>query len=276
MPSAVGAASASEPQSSLKESTEVAKNLFDILKSLLLVIAILVLVFDRGLLGRLLDRMNASKVALGFITVERDVVAASIRANADALPKTQEALRAANRELATLKQGYENATIALRASDAAVRDLADRIGRGPVPASVARARALSGPVLAQAPGRIQAAERASAQVKTASASAAVAIRDLPGARNTGAGFGIVFGGHRVLDSANRQLELGSPLGAGQLHIFLRTGIYRSVAVFTSRQEAYAAVPTFRRLPSAGDAYVVNLGSWCPGVEPTTSVVDCGL
>jgi hypothetical protein len=131
-------------------------------------------------------------------------------------------------------------------------------------------------VLAQAPGRIQATERATAQVRTASASAAVAIRELPGARNIGAGFGIVYGGHRVLESANRQLELASPLRTGELHLFLRTGIYRSVAVFPSRGEAYAAVPAFRRLPSAADAYVVNLGSWCPGVEPTTPVVDCGL
>jgi hypothetical protein len=275
MPSSKGTLQAAVPGPGLKEGTEVAKNLFDILKSLLLVIAILILVFDRGLLGRILDRMNASKIAIGSITVERDAVAASIRANADALPKTQEALRAANRELATLKQGYENATNALRASETAVSDLQSRFGGATLPPSVARARDLSRPVLAQARGRLQSADRATEQVKTASASAAVAISDLPGARNTGAGFGIVFGGHRNNDSASRHLDLGRNLGGG-LHLFLRSGIYRSVAVFPSRQAAYAAVPGYRRLPSASGAYVVNLGSWCPGVEPATPVVDCGL
>ena len=264
------------PRTSVKEWTETAKNLLDILKSILLVTVIAVLVFDRSFVSDILDRMNASKVALGSFTVERDQVAQSMETNADALPKSQAALREATGKLEALRASYKQATEALDVSQSAIAEL--QRGHDPrfAPASVRHARELSAAVLAKVPGGLSLGEEAARQVKRASANTDRAVRQLPGAGTSGARFGLVFGGHRNPLKAAEQLERGRGLALGQLHLFNRSGVYGSVAVFGSREQAIAALPAFRRIRYAADAYVVNLGSWCPGVEPAGDVVECGL
>jgi len=92
-------------------------------------------------------------------------------------------------------------------------------------------------------------------------------------------FGLVFSGDRNEDEAMHEVNKVKGLSNAPVSLYRRENSIRSVAGFTTREEAAAALPTFRtKWPGA---YVVDLRTWCPAGAPmappvgnTTLQVDC--
>jgi len=262
----------------IKDGTEIAKNLFDIGKAIFIVVVVYMLIFNDALLAGILDKAKASKISIGGITVERQAVEQSVAESSDALQQNAAALRSAQRELGALRASYDSTAEALRASQAALQELQQRSPAGAVPsASAAASRVLAQRALSGGQTTLDSLSQTRVQLEQAAKSTAGAISVLPRGATGGDRFAIVFGADRPRDQANDQLALAQRLRAGELLLFRRQGLFRSAALFATRAEANRHLPAFRALNRyAADAYVVDLATWCPGVEPTGEVVDCGL
>ncbi|EPW5502306.1 TPA: hypothetical protein RQK06_004283 [Vibrio vulnificus] len=87
-------------------------------------------------------------------------------------------------------------------------------------------------------------------------------------------FGVVFGADKDLESAKYEVDTAGPkVGVAGAEIYLRKGMYRSVAVVDSRSEA-AEVLQFAK-DRRDDSYVVEMKAWCPNPRKDVDYYDCG-
>jgi hypothetical protein len=78
---------------------------------------------------------------------------------------------------------------------------------------------------------------------------------------------VIFGSDVTEDAARAEVKRATAQGFDNAYICLKRGRYRSVIEFSALEAATAALPKIRSLSeTARDAYVVNLGSWCPRLE----------
>jgi len=86
-------------------------------------------------------------------------------------------------------------------------------------------------------------------------------------------FGVVFGGDRTLKEAKKEISITAKrAGIDNAQIFLRSGSYRSVAVFTSRSEAEDALGKLKALRSS--SYLVDMAKWCPNTSKSNTFFEC--
>ncbi|ULN63143.1 hypothetical protein MID13_09380 [Vibrio gigantis] len=87
-------------------------------------------------------------------------------------------------------------------------------------------------------------------------------------------FGVVFGGDKELESAKYEVETAGPkVGLAGAEIYLRKGMYRSVAVVDSRSEAVEVLQFAK--DRRDDSYVVEMKAWCPNPKKDVDYYDCG-
>ena len=78
---------------------------------------------------------------------------------------------------------------------------------------------------------------------------------------------VIFGSDVTEEAALAEVKRATAQGFDNAYICLKRGRYRSVVEFSSLDAANAALPQIRSLSdTARDAYVVNLGVWCPRLE----------
>jgi hypothetical protein len=78
---------------------------------------------------------------------------------------------------------------------------------------------------------------------------------------------VIFGSDVTEEAALAEVKRAAAQGFDGAYICLKRGRYRSVIEFSSLEAAKAALPQIRSLSdTARDAYVVNLGVWCPRIE----------
>lgn len=86
-------------------------------------------------------------------------------------------------------------------------------------------------------------------------------------------WGVVFGGDTSLALAQDEVRKAERLGLSGALIYLRQGSYRSVAVVPDRVQADRILGSVRK--QRGDAYVVDLGKWCPQPGQRSGYLECG-
>lgn len=78
---------------------------------------------------------------------------------------------------------------------------------------------------------------------------------------------VIFGSDVTEEAARAEVTRAAAQGFDSAYICLKRGRYRSVVEFNSLEAAKSALPQIRSLSdTARDAYVVNLGVWCPRLE----------
>ncbi|MBI1979987.1 MAG: SPOR domain-containing protein [Methylocystis sp.] len=78
---------------------------------------------------------------------------------------------------------------------------------------------------------------------------------------------VIFGSDVTEDDARAEVKRATAQGFDNAYICLKRGRYRSVIEFDTLEAATAALPRIKALSgTARDAYVVNLGAWCPRLE----------
>ena len=87
-----------------------------------------------------------------------------------------------------------------------------------------------------------------------------------------AGWAVVYGADRNLDSAGAELAWARRNGIEDVAAVRRQNSYRSVAFAADAQAAEALLPIVRR--RRADAYVVNLQTWCPNPVEREGFREC--
>ena len=255
---------------SAKDFSEITRNWLEILKAVLVIIVFGWIAWEFAFNRPFLR--DAAK-DIGIERLSGPGFEVSLAKTTDELPKAKAALDAANQRINGLSEQYSAAVSAL---DSAKGALSGASGSAPFDASHARSQVDQ--VLSHAPATFKALGQAKSQIAYASDSTAAAIRSLPGANDTSLGFGIVFGADPTQKAAEDQLALGARLGSGEPHLFHRQGTYRSVLVFPGKAAASASLSGVRALNGySRTAYVVNLASWCPNANLSSSQpVECSF
>lgn len=87
---------------------------------------------------------------------------------------------------------------------------------------------------------------------------------------------VIFGADRSIEAARHEIRKADPLGY-ELKLILVDGWYRSIAIFSSRASAQAALPHFQVSLAKPDAYIRLLTRWCSTPQPSAlhaDVIDC--
>lgn len=88
-------------------------------------------------------------------------------------------------------------------------------------------------------------------------------------------FGVVFGADKTIDEANYEVSVkAKKIGVDNAQIFLRSGLYRSVAVYPSRAEAEEALGKLKQLRQ--DSFVVDMTKWCPNTTRQSQYFECKI
>ncbi|HAY22692.1 MAG TPA: hypothetical protein DCY27_11110 [Desulfobacterales bacterium] len=87
--------------------------------------------------------------------------------------------------------------------------------------------------------------------------------------------GIVIGADKTLDEARHEVKRAKIQGFGDVAIYRRQGMYRTVLRFPSREEAEKALPKIREIVR-DSSYLVILDKWCPNAKETENglVFEC--
>lgn len=85
---------------------------------------------------------------------------------------------------------------------------------------------------------------------------------------------VVFGGDTTLESARHEVTVtAKKMGLADATIYRRGGSYRSIASFTDSSAAEEALGKARVVRA--DAYLVDLGRWCPTAVDREGYRECG-
>ncbi len=83
---------------------------------------------------------------------------------------------------------------------------------------------------------------------------------------------VIFGGDESSDAAQDEIRKASGAGVTGGDIVYREGSFRSIAEFSKRSDADAALTRLKSLRT--DAYVVRMDSWCPAVNVVDGRKTC--
>jgi DNA repair exonuclease SbcCD ATPase subunit len=252
---------------SWKDRTDVAKNLLDTIKSLFLIVVVLILIFYTDFLNRLFDKYNVSQLEWGGIKIDRSEAIKILKQNADQIPQLKAKIDVANKQLEELRNRYAAETEALTALqaayDQAVKDV-KKPDHQPVGTNADKsAMALRAAIQNWADhwaGTLSEVDKAGDTLQIAATTASQASASLPAATGS-TEVAIIYGSFPTLDQAKKEVEKGKDYGGDAL-VYLRQGRYRSAIKFSTMDDARNHVDEVRRSLSL-DAYIVNLGSWCP-------------
>lgn len=257
----VTAAEPATPRGSARETSETVKNWIDILKSLVAFLLVGLLLF---LVGCDRERLKAMAQDMGISEISGPGVKVALATSSDALPRNEAALKEAQAQIRTLREGYSRAVNALR-------QVQQEPSATAIPPGAKQAVAA---ILERAPETLQSSQRTAAVLSEARDRTSTAIAQLPGAGDSSLGYGVVFGGDRKEDEARDQLNRAQGL-PGNPQLFRRQGFYRSVVMFPTREAATAALPRIKAINRySADAYIVTLASWCPGANLGEDPVAC--
>ncbi len=263
-----------------KDASEVARNVTDTLKSIVLIGVVALILFGADKVDWLLNRYNVSKIEFGGVTMDRQKAIQSLATNADELQKAQSALRQAQGELGALKTSYEQSVSALETTKVALAQAETRLAQagqaGASGGAIDRAQQVTTAVLARSRPTLAAATAATANVEEAFQSTRQAVQSLPRSA-ANAGFAVVFGGDASLAEARDQVQAVKRAGLPDGSIYLRQRMYRSALTYPTQAAATDALPHIRIVNRyARDAYVVNLSNWCPAPTQRGGYLDCGF
>jgi hypothetical protein len=86
-------------------------------------------------------------------------------------------------------------------------------------------------------------------------------------------WGVVFSGDVTLPAAQYEAKTIAPsLNLARTTIYKRQGMFRTVAIATTRAEADDMLPRARRRRTA--AYIVRMSSWCPNPQARDGYQEC--
>lgn len=127
----------------------------------------------------------------------------------------------------------------------------------------------------RAPDVVEAVRRGSSELEgslTSQKGSALAAEAEAVARTVG-DWAVIFGGHKTIEDATKYLQPATREYSGAA-IYFREGSYRTIiGPFPTRIAAESANIAVRAR-YRDDAYVVNLGRWCPGPVDKGNYVDC--
>lgn len=84
---------------------------------------------------------------------------------------------------------------------------------------------------------------------------------------------VVFGGDATLEEAKHETEVVAvKLGIEDARIYYRQGSFRSVVVAIDRVQANQFLGVLKK--PRGDAYIVNMSTWCPRVDAREGYMEC--
>lgn len=176
------------------------------------------------------------------------------------------------------KSGLVQSDNALKEAQVTITDLRAQLDKMSKALAEAQEK-LSDPSLKDNISRLQeenkqlniASSRVEATVQSTIDSNAPLVGRIPSAANTR--FGVVFSGDTTLEKALYEVETVAPkLGIPNASVFFREGMYRSVSVVDDRTTADQVLSKARR--RRGDAYIVNMRSWCPRAVENKGYQDC--
>jgi len=80
-------------------------------------------------------------------------------------------------------------------------------------------------------------------------------------------WGVVLGADKTPKEAAKEVADNTKILGQAPRMFLCNGWVRTVAVFTSKQDAIKALRKARAAGSRYSPYIVSIGQWCPGKKP---------
>jgi hypothetical protein len=178
------------------------------------------------------------------------------------------------------KKKLSQADIELVSAQSTIADLQaqnDKLAK-----ALADARPQSGnpDVRAQAKSLDQINQQVMAASSKVQASVASAISDntplvqkLESSTGAATTWGVVFSGDTKLDTAQYEVRTAGPkVGIPNAAIYYRQGSYRSVAIASDRQQAEQLLSKAKQ--RRGDAYIVNMATWCPNKVDKADYFEC--
>jgi hypothetical protein len=126
------------------------------------------------------------------------------------------------------------------------------------------------PAVSDALTSIQASVRATAP--TSGNASSTWVDSARQAIDTGGRWAVVYGGDVSLRAAQGEMGWAARNGLAGTEVINRQGVFRSVALADSPEGANALLAVARK--RRGDAYVVNLQSWCPRMEQRDGYHQC--
>ena len=260
---------------SAKDTSEIINIWFDTAKSVVLLAAVGLVIFGHEQVQNLLNRYNVTKLEIGGVTIDRQKVVDFYNASNEALPKAQADLKVASENIERLTTDYKEALSALGEARDALALVNSRGSPALGGIDVRRQLAAANTALQKGQPVLGAAGQAAASAAQASNEASQVIASLP-TLDGAQGFGVVFGGDRNLSEARDQVAAAQSV-TSSARIYRREGMYRSVAVYSDKAQADAALRAIRGVNRySRDAYVVKLASWCPAPTSRDDYTECGL
>ncbi len=121
---------------------------------------------------------------------------------------------------------------------------------------------------------IPAASKVQDSLQTTIAANSALVQQLQTATNITPTWAVVFGGDSTLDAARYEIETAArKLGITNAAIYYRQGSYRSVVITSDRSQANQFLAKLKQ--SKGDAYIVNMSTWCPQTKEGAGYYECG-
>lgn len=119
----------------------------------------------------------------------------------------------------------------------------------------------------------QASAKVEANIQDTIASNASLVEEVQMATGASVQWGVVYGGDTNLDAAKYEAGvIAQKYGITNPSIFLRQGMFRSIATASDRTDAEQLLLKAKNRRS--DAYIVNLNKWCPRFEQKTGYAEC--
>lgn len=259
---------------------ELIKNAADAAKSIIIILAILLVIFGHRYVDVILNKYNVTKLDFGGVTIDRGKAIESLAQNADKLPQAQAALQKSVADLKDLQIKHNEAIKVLEQTRSALSIAQSQLAQHGASAAsqrvISSANQKAAATVAAAESTQRATEKAVAATQKVVQQTQAAVRDLPNPSGGVGGYAVVFGGDTDLPHARKQVEAAQRLGIPGT-IYFRQRSYRSVVLYPTSHEANAAVGRISQVNRyAADAYVVSLRSWCPAPEQRDGYSDCGI
>lgn len=121
-------------------------------------------------------------------------------------------------------------------------------------------------------GSSSVSQRAIEKVIRANSSVVKEVAKLVGAKSER--WGIVFGADTTVEGASHESNLAIAMGLARVKLYKRSGWFRNVVEFNSRNEASRNIDRLKSINTK--PYIVNLETWCPKsrIRENRDFVEC--
>lgn len=124
-------------------------------------------------------------------------------------------------------------------------------------------------------GTFAAADLAGQEEQRARAEAALPTSRGGGDASPAVSWGVVFGADRTLAAAKPEVGTNAEKwGLTNAKIYLRRGVYRSVAIAKDRADAEELLDKAYAKAAGRSPYIVNLATWCPRPTEVDDFIEC--